>query len=83
MSEYDIVLVGGGHNSLACAAQLAKAGLKVLVAERNTWLGGGAVTQEITLPGFKSDLFGSNHVWIHANPQISELLPELEQYGLK
>ena len=56
---------------------------KVLVAERNSWLGGGAVTQEITLPGYKSDLFGSNHVWIHANPQISELMPELEQFGLK
>lgn len=83
MSGYDIVLVGGGHNSLACAAVLSGAGLKVLVAERNPWLGGGAVTQEITLPGFKSDLFGSNHVWIHANPQIGELLPELEQYGLK
>ena len=83
MSEHDIVLVGGGHNSLACAAVLSKAGLKVLVAERNAWLGGGAVTREITLPGFKSDLFGSNHVWIHANPQISELMPELEQYGLK
>ena len=83
MSDYDIVLVGGGHNSLACAAVLSKAGLKVLVAERNAWLGGGAVTQEITLPGFKSDLFGSNHVWIHANPRINELLPELEQYGLR
>ena len=83
MSDYDVVLVGGGHNSLACAAVLSRAGLKVLVAERNPWLGGGAVTQELTLPGFKSDLFGSNHVWIHANPQISELLPELEQYGLR
>lgn len=83
MSDYDIVLVGGGHNALACAAVLSKAGLKVLVAERNPWLGGGAVTQEMTLPGFKHDLFGSNHVWIHANPQISELLPELQQYGLK
>lgn len=83
MSEYDVVIVGGGHNALACGAVLAKAGLKVLAAERNAWVGGGAVTSEITLPGFKSDLFGSNHVWIHANPQIRELLPELEQYGLK
>ncbi len=83
MADYDIVIVGGGHNALACGAVLAKAGLKVLAAERNTWVGGGAVTREVTLPGFKSDLFGSNHVWIHANPQISELMPELEQYGLE
>ena len=83
MPDYDIAIAGGGHNGLACGAVLAKAGLRVVVAERNAWLGGGAVTREVTLPGFKSDLFGSNHVWIHANPEIQELFPELEQYGLK
>lgn len=83
MSDYDIVIAGGGSNALACAATLCKAGLKTLVAERNSWVGGGAVTQEVTAPGFKSDLFGSNHVWIHANPEIKALMPELEKYGLK
>jgi len=83
VSDYDIVIAGGGHNALACAAMLCKSGLKTLVAERNAWVGGGAVTQEITAPGFKSDLFGSNHVWIHANPEIRKLMPELEKYGLK
>jgi phytoene dehydrogenase-like protein len=81
--DVDVAIAGGGHNALACAAMLAKAGLKVLVAERNAWVGGGAVTRELSLPGFKHDLFGSNHVWIHANPFIRGLLPELEQYGLK
>ena len=85
MTEYDVdvAIAGGGHNALACGAVLARAGLKVLVAERNAWVGGGAVTRELTLPGFQHDLFGSNHVWIHANPYIRDLLPELEQYGLK
>lgn len=81
--DVDVAIAGGGHNALACAAMLAKAGLKVLVAERNAWVGGGAVTRELSLAGFKHDLFGSNHVWIHANPFIRGLLPELEQYGLK
>ncbi len=81
--DVDVAIAGGGHNALACAAVLARAGLKVLVAERNAWVGGGAVTRELSLPGFKHDLFGSNHVWIHANPYIRSLLPELEQYGLK
>jgi len=81
--DVDVAIAGGGHNALACAAVLAKAGLKVLVAERNAWVGGGAVTMELTQPGFKHDLFGSNHVWIHANPYVGELLPELEAYGLK
>ena len=83
MSDYDVVIAGGGHNALACAAVLCKAGLRTLVAERNEWVGGGAVTRELTEPGFKHDLFGSNHVWIHANPFIRELLPELRQYGLE
>ncbi|MEE8429305.1 MAG: NAD(P)/FAD-dependent oxidoreductase [Gammaproteobacteria bacterium] len=83
MSDYDVVIAGGGHNALACAAVLCKAGIRTLVAERNEWVGGGAVTRELTLPGFKHDLFGSNHVWIHANPHIRELLPELEKYGLE
>lgn len=81
--DVDVAIAGGGHNALACAAVLARAGLKVLVAERNAWVGGGAVTRELTLPGFKHDLFGSNHVWIHANPYIRDLLPELQNYGLE
>ena len=83
MSDYDVIIAGGGHNALICAALLVKNGLKVLVAERNDWVGGGVVTREVTLPGFKHDMFGSSHVWIHLNPDFKTLQPELEQYGLK
>lgn len=85
MSDYDVVIAGGSHNGLACGAFLSMHGLKVLVAERNDWVGGGAVTKEITLPGFKHDLFGASHVWCHVNQDFREVLrPELEQkYGLK
>ena len=41
------------------------------------------MTREVTLPGFKHDLFGSSHVWIHANPDFQELAPELEKHGLE
>ena len=84
MADYDVVIAGGGHNGLACGALLAKYGLKVLVAERNDYVGGGVVTREVTLPGFKHDLYGSSHVWIHLNPTFSaELMPELGAHGLK
>ena len=83
MSDYDVIIAGGGHNALICAALLVKNGLKVLVAERNDWVGGGVITREVTLPGFKHDMFGSSHVWIHLNPDFKTLQPELEQYGLK
>ena len=38
--NYDIAIIGGGHNGLVAACYLAKAGLSVLVLERNTEIGG-------------------------------------------
>jgi len=49
---WDAVVVGGGHNGLACAAYLAKAGLAVLVLERREVVGGAAVTEE-PWPGYR------------------------------
>lgn len=82
-SDADVIVIGGGHNGLACAASLGRAGLSTIVIERNDWLGGATGTHEVTLPGFKHDLYGSSHVWLHANPYFQEILPELENYGLK
>jgi phytoene dehydrogenase-like protein len=48
----DVVIIGGGHNGLACAAYLARAGLDVLVLERREVLGGAAVTEE-PWPGYR------------------------------
>lgn len=83
MADYDVVIAGAGHNGLICAAMLVRKGLRVLVLERNEWVGGGVLTRELTLPGFKHDPFGSSHVWIHLNPDFQELKPELEKHGLK
>lgn len=44
-TQRDVIVVGGGHNGLACAAYLAKAGRDVLVLERRGVLGGAAVTE--------------------------------------
>ncbi len=83
MADYDVVIAGGGHNALICACVLAKNGLKVMVVERNAWVGGGVVTREVTLPGFRHDLFGSSHVWIHLNPDFKDIQPDLERHGLR
>ncbi|MFV0277783.1 MAG: phytoene desaturase family protein, partial [Parahaliea sp.] len=83
MADYDIVIAGAGHNGLICAAMLVREGMKVLVLERNDWVGGGVLTRELTLPGFRHDPFGSSHVWIHLNPDFQLLKPELEKHGLK
>lgn len=47
-----VVVIGAGHNGLTTAFYLAKAGLKPLVLERRSIVGGAAVTEEIA-PGFK------------------------------
>lgn len=52
----DVIVIGAGHNGLVCAGYLAKAGLRVLVAERSRAVGGGCVTQEL-VPGYHFSTF--------------------------
>jgi phytoene dehydrogenase-like protein len=47
MSHYDAIVIGAGHNGLTNAAYLAKAGLNVVVLEKNEYIGGAAVTREL------------------------------------
>ncbi|MBO6564422.1 MAG: NAD(P)/FAD-dependent oxidoreductase [Pseudomonadales bacterium] len=47
MNHYDAVIIGAGHNGLTNAAYLAKAGLDVLVVEKNDYIGGAAVSREL------------------------------------
>ena len=77
------IVIGGGPNGLAAAIRLAEAGRTVTVLEAAGRPGGAVQTDELTLPGFRHDRFGSSHVWLHANPHFREFLPELQRYGLE
>jgi phytoene dehydrogenase-like protein len=84
-TTYDVVIIGAGHNGLAAAAYLGRAGLKVLVLERRENLGGAAATQEI-FPG-RSEAAGwhANTGAVDAGLFLPEIVTDLrlENYGLQ
>jgi len=75
--ERDVVIIGGGHNGLACAAYLAKAGLDVLVLEKRGVVGGAAVTEE-PWPGYR--VSSASYVVSLMPPQVVREL-DLKRYG--
>ena len=78
-SQYDAVIIGGGHNGLVCACYLAAAGLKVRVLERRDVVGGAAVTEEF-FPGFRNSTASYTVSLLH--PQVIRDL-HLHEHGLQ
>lgn len=75
----DVVIVGGGHNGLVCAAYLAAAGLSVTVLERRGVVGGAAVTEEFH-PGFRNSV--ASYTVSLLNPKVIRDL-DLAGHGLR
>ena len=73
-----VVVIGGGHNGLAAAYYLARAGLKPIVMESRPECGGGAITTEIQ-PGFRSPTLS------HYSPLGADVASDMElgRHGLQ
>ena len=78
-ADFDVVVIGGGHNGLVCAAYLARAGLTVKVLERRKVVGGAAVTEEFH-PGFRNST--AAYTVSLLNPKVIADL-ELARHGLR
>ncbi|MDQ1546695.1 MAG: hypothetical protein QOH69_1599 [Actinomycetota bacterium] len=68
VADLDAIVVGAGPNGLAAAVILARAGLRVRLYERESTIGGGARTAELTLPGFLHDVCSAVHPMALASP---------------
>ncbi len=75
----DVVVIGAGHNGLACAAYLARAGRDVLVLEAGDEVGGAAATRDFA-DGFRVP--GCAHLLYQLQPEVAGEL-ELGKFGLE
>jgi len=79
VTQYDAIVVGAGHNGLTNAAYLARSGLKVLLLERNPWIGGAAVSRELESGWIYSNC---SYVCSLLRPELFRDL-ELSRHGLQ
>lgn len=79
--DYDAIVVGSGSNGLVAAIRMAEAGRSVLVCEAAPRLGGAVATEELTLPGFRHDVFSSVYPAAVASPVFASM--PLDRFGLR
>jgi len=61
MDSAEVIVVGSGPNGMAAAVTMARAGLTVRVYERESTIGGGSRTLDLTLPGYRHDNCSAVH----------------------
>ena len=77
--DYDAMVIGAGHNGLVCAAYLAKAGLRTLLVEARSAVGGTASSE--SFGGGMVNICNCDHITFRTTPVIEEL--GLADHGLR
>src|SRR5918911_5738087 len=75
------VVIGAGPNGLAAAIALAEGGREVVVLEASDRPGGAVRTEELTLPGFRHDVFSAVYPAAAASPVFAGM--PLARHGLR
>ena len=81
-TEVDAILIGAGHNALACAAHLAAKGWRVAVFEQAATPGGAVKSGEYTMPGFVHDWAAMNLSLFAGSAFMKAHGAELTTHGL-
>lgn len=76
--QFDVIIIGAGHNGLVCASYLARAGCSVLVLEANDRVGGAAITREFA-PGYSVSA-GAHLLYLLAPTVVADL--QLDRHGM-
>ncbi|HYV15944.1 MAG TPA: NAD(P)/FAD-dependent oxidoreductase [Conexibacter sp.] len=77
--DYDVIVLGAGHNGMVAAAKMARGGLRVLVLEQRHIVGGAVATEEL-FPGYRFSTCAA-YLWLLQPAVIEELC--LWDHGLK
>jgi phytoene dehydrogenase-like protein len=80
--QHDAVVIGAGHNGLAAAVHLSSLGWDVAVLEAASEPGGAVKTREITLPGFRHDLYAMNVGMFAGSPFFAAHKARLIEAGI-
>ncbi len=77
--DYDAMVIGAGHNGLVCAAYLARAGLRTLLVEARSSVGGTASSE--VFAGGTVNICNCDHITFRTTPVMEEL--GLADHGLR
>ena len=79
--KFDMIIIGGGPNGLTIASYLAKAGQKCLLLEKRFEVGGGLMTEQVTLPDFFHNTHAIYHMMVDYAPVYADL--NFDEYLVK